>query len=594
MAIAYPILSKYRLIARLARGGMAEVFLALIAERPGFNKLQVLKVSRPDIMEQVPEWLQMFEAEARLAARLNHPNIVQTQAVGAEDGHHFIVMEYLEGQSLSRVQKRAWAAAPGSVAPGFPLEMHLFVLCEVLAALDYAHGLTHYDGTPLRIVHRDVSPQNVVITYAGQTKLVDFGIAKTFDSNKTRAGVIKGKLSYIAPEQIPNDDVDHRADLYSVGVMLWTAIARRDMYGKVSPVDIERRLLLGDVPKIREAVPAVPEQLEAIVNRALAPKPADRYPSARALRDDLVTYLDGLPKVTAREVGERVARLFAPERGELDAIVCQAVADTQPSADGRAPAREDLPEIGGSTPPPPRSAPSSLRQSTPSSVPVSVELESVTRRGHDGPASTSVPPVQVSPKRSSSVTTGSSRWLPVVFGVIVVTAALVLALQTLRDHEQAAVPALPAAERADSSVRLDIWTIPSGAELRLDGQLLGTSPHSSEHPREAAEHTLEISLPGHVAQRLALRFQKDADLEFRLTPDAPSRAPIERAPRPRRGRPRADSPSISRAVSRAVDLQASASERTTPSPSDEMPVAPRLDIGDPWAPEPEPALEPEP
>ncbi len=125
-------------------------------------------------------------------------------------------MEYLEGQPLSRIQERSWATGEQ-----LPLEMQLYVFMQMLEGLEYAHTLTDYDGTPLHIVHRDISPQNVFVTYSGHTKLVDFGIAKTLESSKTRAGVVKGKVPYMSPEQVVAGHVDHRADLFSVGVMLW-------------------------------------------------------------------------------------------------------------------------------------------------------------------------------------------------------------------------------------------------------------------------------------------------------------------------------------------------------------------------------------
>src|SRR4051812_6413688 len=158
----YRVFSKYRLIARLGSGGMAEVFLAVTGNPRGFNKLQVLKVLRTDLPEQErADFVRMFRDEGRLAARLNHPNIVQSHEVGSDEGHEFIAMEYLEGQPLSNVQGRAWSLGEEA----FPLELQLHVFCLVLEGLDYAHTLTDYDGRRLNIVHRDVSPQNVFITY---------------------------------------------------------------------------------------------------------------------------------------------------------------------------------------------------------------------------------------------------------------------------------------------------------------------------------------------------------------------------------------------------------------------------------------------
>jgi eukaryotic-like serine/threonine-protein kinase len=340
MASPYPMLSRYRLLARLGSGGMAEVYLVLAEGPGGFNKLQVLKLMRSDLTDQErPDFLQMFQDEARLAARLNHPNIVQSHEVGAEDGQPFIVMEFLDGQPLNRVQQRA--RHQGS---GFPLEMELFVLCQVLEGLDYAHSLDDYDGTPLHIVHRDVSPQNVFITYTGQTKLVDFGVAKTLESSRTRAGVVKGKVAYMPPEQVTGSiAIDHRADLFSVGVLLWEAVAGQPMHADLSVYESLHRLVRGELPNIRNVQPEVPEELARILERALKLDPKLRYPDAEAFRHDLLTYLENTSKVRAREVGDAVARMFTRERSELSQVIRRAMSDSNP---GKTPTDdESLPRI---------------------------------------------------------------------------------------------------------------------------------------------------------------------------------------------------------------------------------------------------------
>jgi eukaryotic-like serine/threonine-protein kinase len=564
MPITRPALSKYRLIARLGRGGMADVYLVMSADRSGFNKLQVLKISRPDVVEQVPEWLEMFEAEARLGARLNHPNIVQTYGVGVEDGHHFMAMEYLDGQNLSRVQKRG-----RSSALGFPLEMHVFVLCQVLEALEYAHGLSDYDGTPLHIVHRDISPQNVIITYTGQTKVVDFGIAKTCDSQKTRAGVIKGKLAYISPEQVLNENVDHRADLFSVGVMLWSAIARCNMHGNASPPEIEERLVQGKLPQIRDVVPQLPESLEHIVNRALAVKPADRYPHANAFRQDLIAFLEGAGKVGAREIGERVAGLFARERLEIDSVICKVMAQAKLGEAERAvsvPVKLPESERSSLPPQPPNAARSSRLRAEPGRI---------TRRVSYTPSSNPAPPVQVA-RNGSTAGARHRRWIPVALGTALVVGSLGVALQPPGDQDQAGVTDTGhAAQRVSSSVRLNIWTVPSGAELVLDGMPLGTSPYSGERPRESAEHTLVINAPGFTAQRIQTRFEEDRDIEVRLATNAePPSAPValkNKRPRSRQAR--------------TGEAQVEQRDVAPSPPAGETPLPPTFDFADPWAPD---------
>lgn len=323
------LLSKYRLMACLGRGGMAEVYLAVSQQPHGVSKLQVLKTLRRDLSDsERPEYLQMFQDEARLAARLNHPNIVQSHDVGFEEPAPFIAMEYLDGQPLSRVQERQWST--GQVNSW---GVELLPICQVLDALDYAHTLTHYDGTPLNVVHRDVSPQNIFITYTGHTKLVDFGIAKTLDSKKTRAGVIKGKVAYMSPEQVRGQLVDHRSDVYSVGVILWETVARQCMHGAEPVLDILNRVVEGRLPRLKEVAPHTPDELCLIAERALACNPDSRYANASAFREDLDRFLEGKGRATERELGKVVSDLFAKERQEINQAIRTALAQPASAAD---------------------------------------------------------------------------------------------------------------------------------------------------------------------------------------------------------------------------------------------------------------------
>src|SRR5450432_1495059 len=199
---------KYRLIAELGQGGMADVFLAMVAgpAGSGFSKLTVVKRLRQNLVED-PEFVAMLVDEARIAARLNHPNVVQTNEVGEVDNQFFIAMEYLDGQPLHRIQQRAMRARKKAKEGGsgehtlasaaedpFPKQLEYWVILNVLEGLHHAHELADYDGTPLQIVHRDVTPHNVFVTYEGQVKVVDFGIAKSVGrAAETQHGTVKGK-----------------------------------------------------------------------------------------------------------------------------------------------------------------------------------------------------------------------------------------------------------------------------------------------------------------------------------------------------------------------------------------------------------------
>ena len=247
---------RYRILSELGRGGMSNVFLAVASGPGGVNKLVVLKALLPDLATEGYA-LSMFMDEARLAAQLNHPNVVQTYEVGTEGDRHVIVMEYLEGQSLSACMRRA--AAEGNP---IPLALQLRIIINALDGLHYAHELSGYEGASLQLVHRDISPQNVFVTYDGQVKVLDFGIAKaTSASTHTAAGVMKGKIAYMAPEQIVGGAVDRRADLYSVGCMLWAAATGVKLWKDTPDVQIMRRAIGGDIPTPQSVNPECDDDL---------------------------------------------------------------------------------------------------------------------------------------------------------------------------------------------------------------------------------------------------------------------------------------------------------------------------------------------
>ncbi|AKV03047.1 serine/threonine protein kinase [Labilithrix luteola] len=285
---------------------MGIVYLAVAHGPARFSKLVVVKELKPELVED-PQFLEMFQEEARLAARLSHPNIVQTHEVGNEGNRHYLVMDYLDGVTLARLLRRKNTL--------FTRDMHLRVICEMLDGLHYAHTLTDFDGSPLGIVHRDVSPQNVFLTYDGQAKLVDFGIAKALDSNiETRTGMLKGKPAYMAPEQI-GGDIDPRSDVFAAGVMIWEAVAGQRMWHKKSDVEVLTRIIKGEMPLLADVAPDAPPALIAICNRAITKDRETRFASAAELRAELETFLrENAPAVTMREVGAVVGEVFTAER----------------------------------------------------------------------------------------------------------------------------------------------------------------------------------------------------------------------------------------------------------------------------------------
>ncbi len=270
---------KYTLVARVGTGGMAAVFLAIAAGPAGFRKLVVIK-RLLEHLEDDQVFVRMFLDEARLAARLNHPNVVQTLEVGAVGDSHFLAMEYLEGQTFGRVMGRFRSA--GRPMP-IPIAAH--VASEVLEGLHYAHTLEDFDGTPLNVVHRDISPTNVMITYDGVIKIVDFGIAKAKTQDEvTDPDQKKGKFAYIAPEQAL-DHFDARADLFSLGIVLWEAVSGKRLFYTDNPADTLQKTLTMPIPLLSEAVGRpMPKGLDQVVARALEREPDKRFQSAREMQ----------------------------------------------------------------------------------------------------------------------------------------------------------------------------------------------------------------------------------------------------------------------------------------------------------------------
>ncbi len=304
---------KYQLFASLGRGGMADVFLAVARGQMGFNKLAVIKRLRQALAEE-SAFRTMFLDEARLAARLSHPNIVHTYEVGEQGGVYFIAMEYLEGQSLNKVLKEALRRKE-VIEP----EVGARIIADALGGLAYAHALGDYDGRPLGIIHRDVSPHNIFVTYDGHTKLVDFGIAKAaLSSTETEVGVLKGKVAYMSPEQAMGGRIDQRADLFAMGIVLWELIARQRLMTGESAANTLHKLMNEPIPRLSRAVPGIDPALEAIVMRSLEKDPHYRFQSAGEMRDALDDWLRSRPRQTRQEdVSRKMLGLFGTVREEV-------------------------------------------------------------------------------------------------------------------------------------------------------------------------------------------------------------------------------------------------------------------------------------
>ena len=279
---------KYTLIRKLATGGMAELFFAIQKSVAGFEKLLVIKRILPS-MNQDGAFIEMLLHEARIAATLSHPNIVQIFDVGQADGQYFIAMEHVHGEDLRSIVRQM--KKKGVLE--FPLEHALAIVLGMCAGLSYAHDKRDLDGTHLGIVHRDISPQNIVVTFTGDVKIVDFGIAKsdTRVGEQTKSGKLKGKVPYMSPEQARGEPLDARSDLFATGTMLFELTTGKRLFKGQSEYETLKLICDRDYPRPSDIHADYPRDLEAIVMRALAKNPDDRYQSAREMQADLEAFV---------------------------------------------------------------------------------------------------------------------------------------------------------------------------------------------------------------------------------------------------------------------------------------------------------------
>jgi serine/threonine protein kinase len=314
---------KYQLLEKLAVGGMAELYLGKMIGDEGFEKQIAIKRILPHLNSE-QEVVSSFVEEAKLAALLHHPNIVQIYDFGTIDGSYFLAMEYLRGKDLRSIMEK-------SQEKSLPIsfENSLDIVCQVCEGLDYAHSLQDLEGQPLNIIHRDISPQNIFITYHGQVKVIDFGIAKAAGrSPNTRVGVVKGKAAYMSPEQIQGKALDHRSDIFSTGILLYELLTGKRMFeGDYFEILVERSMEdcfgtsaqgKGSLHKLTQNIPIdLPPGVLEIVNRVLAREPEQRYQSAREMADDLENCMNhNSLRPNPHKLALYVKTLFEDEKAE--------------------------------------------------------------------------------------------------------------------------------------------------------------------------------------------------------------------------------------------------------------------------------------
>jgi len=280
---------KYILLEKLASGGMAEVYLAKSPGASGINKFIAIKRILPQYSDH-PEFIEMFKEEANIAVNLNHGNVVSIYDFGIERKQFFLVMEYVEGQNLRQILNHL-----KKDNKYFSIDQIVYMGKEVAAGLDHAHRcLNGTTGKPLHITHRDMSPQNIMVSFEGEVKIVDFGIAKKAESEieATRAGTIKGKFGYMSPEQADGQTVDLRTDIFSLGIVMWELLANDRLFTSQSEAATLRKIRECQIPPLRKLNPSIPPELERIINKALAKDKSLRYQTAASLHRDLNRFLN--------------------------------------------------------------------------------------------------------------------------------------------------------------------------------------------------------------------------------------------------------------------------------------------------------------
>lgn len=485
---------KYLLVGEIALGGMAELFLAVHKGLEGFIKVVVIKRVLPQFNDH-HEFVRMFIDEARLAARLEHPNIVRTYEFGEFEGLYFTAMEYLPGEDLCKVLNRLSVSRQV-----IPIHVATGIATQLCVGLHFAHQFTDIDGRPLNLVHRDINPANVVVTYGGEVKIIDFGVAKSNANRQTVTGTIKGKVAYMPPEQVLGRSVDHRADIFSAGVVLWEMLTGRPLFLRDNEAATLYAIMNGPVPPPSKFRRDIPPELDEIVLRALARSPADRYRSAEDMAAALENFSMQLPRYDTRVLAGLVEELFGSTRAEAKRSIAQTRSLTRNITlvmKLRSEVRADLAErIDGAV----------------SGEPID---DQTLRHRSATTAQLPSPATEAAPAR---------RWtIAAAAGVLAGIAAGLVYLMPSSQPEPASKPA------AASTLRID--STPPGAAVFVAGEPTGLKTPTTLNGVTAKQLAIRLELPGHApaSAEIDLPSGGSGARHFTLTP-LPSRLVISGLP----------------------------------------------------------------
>jgi eukaryotic-like serine/threonine-protein kinase len=480
-------IGRYEVLGQLAAGGMAEILLARLSGPADFRRAVVIKrILRGYAANET--FVTMFLDEARIVASLRHANVVHVQELGESDGEAFLVMEYVAGENASSLLKRC-------VASGEPLDPRLaaYVVAEICAGLHAAHELTDDSGRSQNLVHRDVSPHNILIAYDGHVKLVDFGVALVDQrAARTEPGEVKGKFDYMSPEQGLGKPLDRRSDIFSLGIVLYELSTSRRLFKRPSAAKTIEAICREPIVPPSRTHPTYPDKLDVVVMKALAKNPEDRYATAAEMRRDLLEVAQSLSN-PVEVLAERMRRLFPDRIAEKDDML------------RRVGAGDDL-----------------------SHVPAGETDENV-----EVPIAPEQTIVETDPRFASAA---ARRWrtAAIAIGVAVVFLLVTLTLFVVRfarKPESAAIAANAAqgstTDPAKDEVVVHVETKPAGARVLIAGHDRGESP-------------LEIRIPrGSEPVPVELRRQGYTTVAQQVVPDADQKLVIGLTPVPVRGRPAA-------------------------------------------------------
>ncbi len=532
---------RFRVIGELGSGGMAEVYLAVTGGSHAVSKLVVVKALRAHLNE--PEFREMFLSEARLAVRLNHSNVVQTYEVASIGGRDVIVMEYLDGQSLDTVRKKSKKIA-------FPIAAELHVISQILNGLDYSHNVSDFDGTPLGFVHRDISPQNVFITYDGSVKVLDFGISKSTTSTvETRTGVIKGKTRYMAPEQFAASQVTRRTDIYAAGVLLWEALTGKKMWSGLSDIEVMTKVCQGSTPPPSTVTAGIDPRLEEICMQALAFRPDDRFASAGAMIGALDEPLGRREmRFTQRALAQWMAEPFATERAERQQRVERAMSAIKASSDDASrPASTAITKLDESGPHATLHSAGTWRSPTHDDANATPRGTTVTD------ASLATTPVRKSWARLAG---GLGLGLIIVLAVLAIKRGVVASVPVAKAaaSEASAIASREPALVAHRMARISIHPSPSNARLFFDGESVSGDKLAIDVAADGSRHTVRAEAAGFLSRSISIVSDSDMDVDLALA-KRPAEAPAVRHATPTPPRDSAEPSSSAKRKARGIDRE---------------------------------------